>query len=355
MRIIIQNELIEEVDISISKPSPSGNIFLGRSPKSIIPIEYFGRHKVQILDLLHYKYRQILINSEQELSDNDLCLSISKLNQVYQYYTMFNICDITKMVYSQDNVEQYLLETNLKPNRYDELLNDKRGYLFFPLITKIAIRDGKISIFNDGYGSLDGCKFCINYNGKLIFNKMIGIKNNDVFDLYIEDFLRREFLNTNSNDKIDFYFLFIKFDRSYRFYVSKEAWEVKEGLSKIGSNTMNINNLNLYNNGNMALGDYASVSHSTAAQIHLDSAQTQELISKLSMVVANVENLDAESNEKSQIKGKFEQALDATKKINSDVSLIKNLILESGILYKNVSKIPALSEAVSYFKTLFGI
>lgn len=353
IRIIIQNELIEEVDISLSNTVLNGNIFIGKDSKSIIPITCLGKCKVQILDLLNDKYIETLVYSERELNTNDLFISISKLNQVYQYYNMFNVCDVTKMVYSQDNVEQYLLETNLKPNRYDELLFEKHGYLLFPLITDVTAKGGKLSIFNDGYGSLDDCIFCTNYSGKLIFNQKIEIKNNDSFDICIEDSYIREILNINSNDKIDFCFLFQKFKQTYRFHVSKEAWKVKEGLSKIGDRTMNIN---LYNNGgNMALGDHASVLHSTAAQINLDNKQMQELISKLSIVVANVEKLDVESNEKKQIRSKFEQALDATKKVNSDVSLIRNLIQESGILYKNVSTIPVLVEAVSFFKTLFGI
>jgi len=157
--VIVHNRLIGEVDISISKSVSAENVLIGKDSTSIVPIIYLEKNKVQILDLLHDKYVEILIDSEFEINDFDLCISISKMNHLYQYYTESNIDDIIKMVYSQDNVEQYLLETNLKPNRYDELLFEKYGFLFFPLIKNIIVNDGILSISNEGYGSLDNCKF----------------------------------------------------------------------------------------------------------------------------------------------------------------------------------------------------
>lgn len=352
--IIVHNELIGEIDISISNSLSTGNIFIGKDSKSIVPVSYLGKEIIQILDLLRTKYIHALIYSEQELNENDLSISISKLNNVYQYYAEYNVCDISKMVYSQDNVELYLLENNLKPDCYDELFFEKFGYLFFPLLTDIIVKDGKISIFNEGYGSLANCKFYINYNDKLIFNKEIEIKNNDTFDIFIEDCLEKEILTINSNDKIDFCFLFYKFNRSYRFCISKEVWKVKEGLLKKENGNMNINTIN--NNGIMAIGDHASVSNSMATNnTYLNNGQMQELINELTTIIENVGNLDVESNEKIQIKSKVEQALDETKKINSDISLIRSFIQESGILIKNVSNIPVLLGAVTSIKTLLGI
>ena len=234
--VIVHNRLIGEVDISVS----SENVFIGKDSKSIVPVTYLEKDKVQILDLLHDKYVQILIHSESEHNDIDFQNSISKLNRVYQYYTDFKIDDITEMVYSQDNVEQYLSENNLKPNCYDELLFEKHGFLFFPLITSIIVKDGKLSISNEGYGSLANCKFCINYNGKSIFSKEIEINNDDTYDICIEDDLKSEIQNIDSNDKIDFCFLFQKFNRNYRFSISEEARSIKEGLSKKENGNMSI-------------------------------------------------------------------------------------------------------------------
>ena len=341
--------MIGEVDISVS----SGNIFIGKDSKSIVPVTYLEKDKVQILNLLHDKYVRILINSESEHNDIDLRNSISKLNRVYQYYTDSKIDDITEMVYSQDNVEQYLSENNLKPNSYDELLFEKHGFLFFPLITSIIVKDGKLSISNEGYGSLANCKFCINYNGKSIFNKEIEIKNNNIYDICIEDNLKNEIQNIDSNDNIDFCFLFQKFNQTYRFSISKEAWSIKEGLSKKGDGNMSINIEKNY--GNIAVGKHASISNSTGANIYLSNEEMQELIVKLGTIIENVDNLDIETSKKVQIKSKIEQALDETKKINADISLINNLIRESGILFLNVSKIPALVGAVIYAKTQLGL
>ena len=347
--VIVNNRLIGEVDISVS----SENVFIGKDSKSIVPVTYLEKDKIQILNLLHDKYVHILIDSKSEDNDIDLQNSISKLNRVYQYYTESKIDDMTEMVYSQDNVEQYLSENNLKPNRYDELLFEKHGFLFFPLITSIIVKDGKLSISNGGYGSLANCKFCINYNGKSIFNKEIEIKNDNIYDICIEDNLKNEIQNINSNDNIDFCFLFQKFNKTYRFSISKEAWSIKEGLSKKGDENMSINIENNY--GNIAVGNHASISNSTGANIYLSHEEIQELIVKLGIIIENVDNLDIETSKKVQIKSKIEQALDETKKINADISLINNLIRESGILFLNVSKIPALVGAVIYTKTQLGL
>ena len=348
IRVIVNNRLIGEVDISVS----AENILIGKESKSIVPTTYLEKNKVQILDLLHDKYVQILIDSESEPNDIELSNSISKLNRVYQYYTDFKIYDVIDMVYSQDNAEQYLLENNLKPNRYDELLFEKHGLLLFPLIKSIKVKDGKLSISNEGYGSLANCKFSINYNGKSIFNKEIEIKNDGTYDICIEDELKSEIQNIDSNDKIDFCFLFQKFNRTYRFSISKEVWDIKESLSKKGNGNMNTNYITNY--GNMAVGNNASISNSTGVKIDLNNEEMQELIVKLGTIIENVDNLDIETSKKIQIKSKIEQALDETKKINADISLINNLIRESGILFLNVSQIPVLVGAVVYIKTLLG-
>ena len=347
--VIVNNRLIGEVDISGS----SENVFIGKDSKSIVPVTYLVKDKRQILDLLQDKYVHILINSESEHSDIDLQNTILKLNRVYQHYTDSKIDDITEMVYSQDNVEQYLSENNLKSNRYDELFFEKYGFLFFPLITSIIVKDGKLSISNEGYGSLANCKFCINYNGKSIFNKEIEIKNDELYNICIEDELKSEIINIDSNDQIDFCFLFQKFNRTYRFSISKEAWSIKEGLLKKENGNMNTNYITNY--GTMAVGNNASVTNSTGATIYLNNEEMQELIVKLGTIIENVDNLDIESSKKVQIKSKIEQALDETKKINADISLINNLIIESGILFMNVSKIPALVGAVIYTKTQLGL
>lgn len=351
--VIVHNRLIGEVDISISKSVSAENVLIGKDSTSIVPIIYLEKNKVQILDLLHDKYVEILIDSEFEINDFDLCISISKMNHLYQYYTESNIDDIIKMVYSQDNVEQYLLETNLKPNRYDELLFEKYGFLFFPLIKNIIVNDGILSISNEGYGSLDNCKFYINYNGTSLFNKEIVIKNDDTYDIWIEDDLKSEIQNIDSNDKIDFCFLFQKFNRTYRFSISKEAWSIKEGLLKKWNGNMNTNYITNY--GNMAVGNNVSVSNSMVTNVHLDSGQMQEFIIKLGAIIENIENLDIETKEKVKMKSKIEQALDETKKANADISSIKNLIRESGILIQNVSKIPVLVGVVTHIKTQLGL
>jgi len=347
--VIVNNRLIGEVDISVS----SENVFIGKDSKSIVPVTYLEKDKIKILDLLHDKYVQILIDSESEHNDIDLQNSILKLNRVYQYYTESKIDDMAEMVYSQDNVEQYLSENNLKPNRYDELLFEKHGFLFFPLITNIIVKNGKLSIYNEGYGSLANCKFYINYNGKSIFNKEIEIENDNTHDICIEDNLKSEIQNIDSNDKIDFYFLFQKFNRTYRFSISKEVWGIKEGLSKKGDGNMSITIKENY--GNIAVGKHASISNSTGAKIYLNNEEMQELIVKLETIIEKVDNLDIETSKKVQIKSKIEQALDETKKINADISLINNLIRESGVLFLNVSKIPALVGAVIFLKTQLGL
>jgi len=196
-------------------------------------------------------------------------------------------------------------------------------------------------------------KFYINYNGTSLFNKEIVIKNDDTYDIWIEDDLKSEIQNIDSNDKIDFCFLFQKFNRTYRFSISKEAWSIKEGLLKKWNGNMNTNYITNY--GNMAVGNNVSVSNSMVTNVHLDSGQMQEFIIKLGAIIENIENLDIETKEKVKMKSKIEQALDETKKANADISSIKNLIRESGILIQNVSKIPVLVGVVTHIKTQLGL
>ncbi|AFV22395.1 hypothetical protein Mpsy_0182 [Methanolobus psychrophilus R15] len=350
--IIIQNRLTDEVDISTFKVDSPANIFIGINSKLIIPIDFLGKNKVDILDLLNDKYMQSLLYQSSDLSNIELCLTISKLNSVYQCYTKSNICDIMNMTYTQDNSEHYLLEIILNPNRYDELIFEKYGYLFFPLIRNVVVEDGKIDLQNEGYGSLENCNFGIYYKNKSIFNREIDIKNGGHCNICIDDNLKSEILNIEANEKLDFCFEFHKFNQAYKFYIIRKVWLIKEGIHKKVGTSMNIQNINNY--GNMAIGDHASVSHSKVTQINLNDEQKQELIGKLNTIIENVDNLDANANEKSQIKTKIKEALDETKKVNSNISLIGNLIQESGILLKNVAKTPVLIEALSYIRTLFG-
>ncbi|WP_462273303.1 hypothetical protein [Methanohalophilus sp.] len=350
--IIVQNKLTEEVDIPAFKTDVIDNIFIGSNSKLIVPLACIGENKTNILNLLSDKYVHSLLYQSSALSTIDLCHTISKLNNTYQFYANSNIFDITNMTYSQDNVAYYLLETNLSPNRYDELLFNKMGYLFFPLIKRVMIKDGEIVIQNEGYGSLENCNFCINYKDKLIFCRQIDIRNGDSCNICIEDNLKSEIMNVESNNEIDFRFEFHKFNQTYVFCISRKVWSIKKGINKKVSSSMNVQNT--YNYGNMAVGDHASVSHSTVTQINLNAEQKQELIEKLCTILENVDKLDTDATDKIQTKTKIEQALEETKKVNSNISLIRELIQESGILLNNASKIPGLVEAVSYIKTLFG-
>ncbi|AKB25865.1 hypothetical protein MSMTP_2396 [Methanosarcina sp. MTP4] len=347
--IIVNNRLIEEVDLS----TPTGNIVVGKDLKSIVSITFIENYDVDILDLLEEKYTKLLIESEYE--PDDIGSIISKLNRVYQHYTDFKIKDVVQMVYSNDNVERYLpYKTNLKPNNYDELLFEKYGYLFFPLITDVTIKDGKISFVNDGYGSLSNCNLFINYNDKCLFNKEVEIENYKTYHIYIEDDLEKEIQNISSNDKIDFYFIFKKFGGTYKFIVSKDIWILKEGLSK--KEDINVTYIgNNYGHVGNNYGNNSFVSNSTGTTIQLNSEHKNELIITLSKVIENVDDLDVETSEKVKIKNTIKRALDELEKVNSDISLVKNFIQESGILLQNVSKIPMLFGAVNYIKTQLGL
>lgn len=344
IRIIVKNELLKEVEISTS----TGNVVIGKETKSIVSIMSLKEYTVDVLHLLQKKYVQILIDSEFELSNSDLISNISNLNCVYKQYTESEICDIVGMVYSKEKLELYIsYESNLKPNDYDELLFEKYGYLFFPLVTDIAIENDKISILNEGYGSLDNCRFCIKHNNKCILDTEIEVENYKNYLIYIDDKLKNQIKDINSNELINFCIKFDKFNRTYEFTISKKMGVIKESISKQGTSNMNIQ-INQLNNA-------AFISDSSNFNITFDSEQKQELINNLETIIKNVDSLNVEDDDKAKVKSKIEQAIGETRKINANIAFIKELVQESGILLKNVSSIPLLYQAVSYLKVHLGV
>lgn len=345
IEIILDGEYQEEIEISEN----TGKIYIGKNPRSIIysissPI--LKNYKANILDLLNKKCSKEALNICENLGENKLLPLVNKLNIIYQQ--MNAIRNIEIFPFSVNSEDIFPKEDNLNEEKYDELLFKEYDILFFPLINDVKISDNKISVFNEGNGSLQNGILIISYNGNIIINKKIKISHDRSYDFYLNDEIKRIIKTEDPNNTIEFKIIFQKFGQMYTLIFNKEIGIIKETLepdTDDNMKTININNV---------IGS-TIVSGSNNVSINNHYPDKEELSEYYKQLIDKIDNLRIEEDKKETIRDKFHYALEEVEKANADYLIVKKLTQQAfGIIGSHISN-PLLGGIALKLKEIFNI